>query len=222
MGHERGNSMSSRMSVVMGLAALSAIACPAPAWAEEREIDCEWPLRSGDTQDTVRARFGGDAGMETLTGGEGYEFEGMVLWADDPARRVDVLFEEDNTDLLVSGLRLADEAAWQVAGIRLGDTLERVREVNGAPFELWGFDWDYGGYVAGLGEGRLAALPGGCTLSIRFSPGEGVHLPDALVGEVKTSSDDPRVKAAKARVSQLVVGYELAEEWDGGPGEDPE
>lgn len=215
-------SMSSTVRIATALAALVTITCAPPARAEEGEIGCDWPVKAGDTQETVRARIGGDAAMETLTGAEGYEFEGMVLWAADPARRVEVLFEEDNPDLLVSGLRLGDEAAWKVAGVGLGDTLEQVREANGAPFELWGFEWDYGGYVTGLDRGRLAALPGGCSLSIRFSPAEDVNLPDALVGEVKISSDDRRVKAARARVSQLVIGFDVAEEWDGEPGEDPE
>lgn len=204
--------MSNRIRLALGVAAAALLASPVVAQDDApTEITCEWPVRSGDTAETVRERFGDQARSEVLLGGEGYEFEGMFLWPDDPARRVEVLFEEDNPDLLVSGLRLLDDAAWPVAGVRLGDPLEQVREANGAPFEFWGFGWDYGGYVATLDEGRFVSLAGGCELLMRFSPDDDVDLPDALVGEVKVSTEDPRVKATKARVSQLVVSYDLGD-----------
>lgn len=196
--------------------ALAAIAAPSqaevPAPVEELEpIGCAWPVYGGDTAQTVQDRFGSDARMETLYGAEGSEFEGLVLWPDDPARRIEVLFEEDNPDLRVSGLRLREGARWQIAGVGVGDSLARVRELNRKPFTLWGFAWDYGGYVRDLQGGTLATMPGGCGLTIRFDPDDNVRLPDAIVGEVKLSSDDRRVAAAKARVSQLTLEFAAAE-----------
>ena len=44
-----------------------------------------------------------------------------------------------------------------------------VEALNGEPFTLSGFFWDYGG-SAGFDTGKLSGLAGGCVLNLQFSP----------------------------------------------------
>jgi hypothetical protein len=178
----------------------------ATASAVPSDLSCAGPVKPGDTVATLTARFGEQARIETLGGAEGLEFAGLVLFGDDPARRLEVIFGDD-TSVPASAVRLRGETRWPVGGVRLGDALAKVREANGAAFELWGFGWDYGGYVSDLKDGRLAALPGGCSLSIRFDPDPAAELPNDLMGEAALSSDDPRVLAAKPTVSELTLNF---------------
>jgi hypothetical protein len=177
-----------------------------PANSQLQAVTCSYPVRKGDTAASLRNRYGEDARGETLYGIEGAEFEGVALWPDDPARRVEVFFAEDGTGE-VSAVHLWDKAERRVAGLGLGDTLAQVRAANGGPFQLWGFSWDYGGYVNDLLDGRLETLPGGCRLSIRLDIPEGVEVPPKILGEGSISSDDPQVKNAHPRVVELTLGF---------------
>jgi hypothetical protein len=185
-------------------AATSAAVSTKPA--ADTELTCSGPIEPGDTATSLQKRYGEQARLETLSGAEGIEFPGLVLWPDDPSRRIEVAFAEEG-QRTVSSAGLAGTSAWRVAGLALGDPLVRATEANGKPFKLWGFSWDYGGYVSDLAGGKLAALPGGCRVIVRVGPREGADVPDALVGEVELSSDDPRLEAAGVTIEELTLAF---------------
>jgi hypothetical protein len=174
--------------------------------APAKELTCSGPIRASDTAVTLQQRFAGQAQWETLDGPEGTQFPGLVLWSDDPAQRVEVIFA-DEEPRTVSSIAVGPSSQWRVVGLAPGDPLARANAANGKPFKLWGFSWDYGGYVSDLGGGKLAGLPGGCRVIIRFGPREGAEVPDALVGEVEMSSDDPRLEAAGVTVEELTLAF---------------
>jgi hypothetical protein len=107
----------------------------------------------------------------------------------------------------VSSIGVGHASTWRVAGLAVGDPLARANEANGKPFKLWGFSWDYGGYVSDLGGGKLAALPGECRAIIRFGPREGAEVADALIGDKEVSSDDPRLEVAGATIEELSLAF---------------
>ena len=170
------------------------------------ELTCSYPVRADDTAASLQERYGDEARSETLGGAEGSEFPGIALWPDDPARRLEVFLAE-NARKRVSFVRMGDEAKWQLAGLALGDPPARVREVNGQAFTFWGFSWDYGGYVSDWSGGRLTALPGGCTPSLRFDVPDAADFPLEIVGDVEVSSDDPLVGRVDARLIELGLGF---------------
>lgn len=96
---------------------------------------------------------------------------------------------------------------WRVADLAIGDPLARANEVNGKPFKLWGFGWDYGGTVSDLAGGRLAALPDGCRVMMAVGPREDIALPDGLVGDRELSSDDPRLEVVDVVIHELSLGF---------------
>jgi hypothetical protein len=186
--------------------AAAAPAKPEAAPAAASELTCSDPVRATDTLASLQQRFGDRARTETLYGAEGIEFPGLVLWPDDPGRRIEVAFIEDG-QRTVSSVGLSSRSKWRVAGLAIGDPLARAEEANGKPFKLWGFSWDYGGYASDLGGGTLAALPGGCRVVLRLGSREGGEVPDALIGEVELSSDDPRLEAAGVAIEELSLAF---------------
>jgi len=169
-------------------------------------ISCDSPVSADDDAETLVRRFGEDARFETLYGPEGIEIPAVVLWPREPARRVNVHFADDERREIVS-VNLGDESAWRIAGLSVGDPLSRAIEANGRGFALWGFSWDYGGYVSDLRGGRLAALPGGCRVLMRLARADGGEVPVALMGDGELSSDDPLLETAGVRIDELGITF---------------
>jgi hypothetical protein len=168
------------------------------------ELACADPVRPDDTAASLQQRFGEQARTETLYGPEGIELPAVVLWPANPKRRVEVAFTEESRQH-VSMVQLTRPSEWHVAGLSVGDPIADVDEANGRPFELWGFSWDYGGYVSDLKGGKLAARAGGCQVMLRLAPQDDAVLPDALMGEVLLSSDDQRLAEAGVRIEELAL-----------------
>lgn len=183
-------------------------AAPTPALPTLRPTDlsCTYPVNGKtDTAATVLARLGKDARRATVTGAEGMEFPGIVLWQGDPQREIELVFDEESKDERIAALTVtAEKSTWRIAGMGIGDTIGAVEKINGKPFSIWGFDWDYGGYLTERSGGLLEKLPGGCNISLRFSPAENVETyPDGISGEVELKSSDPRLKQVGAAVSEV-------------------
>ena len=84
--------------------------------------------------------------------------------------------------------------AWKFDnGLKAGMTVEEVEKINGKPFKIAGFGWDYGGYASFEG-GKLEGK-----VSIRFNLAA-QSVPDYLAGEKQLSSTDKQLLAAKPRV----------------------
>ena len=102
--------------------------------------------------------------------------------------------------------------AWKTKeGIGLGTTLERLEELNGRPFILAGFGWDYSGTVYDFKGGRLEPLKS--ALTIRLHPGveyqtvlsEKEYL--TVVGDKEISSDNPIMRKLKPEIYQLIMRF---------------
>lgn len=181
-------------------------AAPSPPTLRSTDLSCTYPVDGKhDTAATVLARLGKDARRATVTGAEGMEFPGIVLWQGDPQREIELVFDEESKDERIAALTItAEKSTWRVAGVGIGDAIGAVEKVNGKPFSIWGFDWDYGGYLTERSGGALEKLPGGCNISLRFSPAENAETyPDGISGEVELKSSDPRLKQVGAAVSEV-------------------
>jgi hypothetical protein len=97
--------------------------------------------------------------------------------------------------------------AWNVAGITIGSTLAEVQKVNGRPFLVNGFEWDYGGLVTNWKGGMLGRpLPGGCTVRLRFDRDSAA--PKGMLGEgVKISSASPTLLIWGPVVTEIGVNF---------------
>lgn len=95
-------------------------------------------------------------------------------------------------------------------GIGLGTSLKQIEALNGYPFRLAGFAFDYGGTVLGCPVGRLHAL--GCdsserNLIVRFYT-NGSQQPQAyrqVIGDREFSSGHLAMQALNPVIGQLIV-----------------
>ncbi len=105
----------------------------------------------------------------TLPGPEGTEFEGTIIFPDNDAEKIEVIWtseEKTRPEFVRVG---GDQTSWHTdSGLTLGMSLKEVHELNGKDFTILGFDWDYGGFVSSFNGGGLDGGP-----SIRFATKEG-------------------------------------------------
>ena len=164
------------------------------------------------TLENLRRRFGAkNVRIEKVNGAEGEQFDGIVLFGNDPQRRAEIFFADDANQRGIGSIRvIGDKSRWHFDnGLRIGVTLAELAAKNGAPISYTGLDWDYGGAITDWHGGRLEAMT-------KDSPPKSVGLRHAEnasgipLGEGTYRSDDKKyAKALSALyVGTLSVGFE--------------
>ncbi len=199
------------MGLMAGMLALS----PMIAWAEKaapaRVITCERPFdRSANHNGLVKA-FRKDVVYQEVDGAEGAKIKASVLYPQDPKARLEFIWSDEKARRRPAVIRAKDQSSWATAnGIRIGMTLAEVEQMNGKPFKLSGFDWDYGGRVIDWQGGALGKPQrGGCTIGVEF-----VHPEDApeahltkVSGDSEFLSDNADMRAVEPFVGAVTVSY---------------
>jgi len=185
--------------------AFAALATPAAA----AQLACEGVFGI----DTSEARFIETFGAQNVVTGEVPGPEGTTMIATtvypgDPEREFQAIWwnEAARTDLSFVGIPAGDIAP---GGVRLGMDLAEVEALNGGPFTVMGFWWDYGG-SAGFESGKLAELGNDCHLTVTFEPT--VELPadadpEPISGDKEVPSDLPLLRQVEPRVVEVTFGY---------------
>lgn len=184
----------------------------APALAKEKlprgEIACEGAFAVDSSEARLVELYGADnVWTGIVPGPEGTEMLATRVYPDEPDRLLEFVWwdEENRTDL--GNVDLPPTLSGP-GGIRAGMSVAEVAAVNGEPFTLNGFGWDYGGF-AGFPSGALSDLPGGCYLSVRFGPGDApvkVNT-DAIYGDREVSSSETLLETVGAVVESVSIGY---------------
>ena len=190
----------------------------------------DWLVVPGKRVGAITAETS-DASLEALFGldnvqridvylGEGFTAPGTVVYANDATRRIEVVWS-DSARTVPKEVRLTgDSSVWHTAeGISLGSTLRDIERLNGFPFKLAGFAFDYAGTIVDCGRGRLTML--GCSggndsqraqqgrlVVIRLRPSvsaSGVPEYRQVQGDRFFSSGHPAMQALNPRVYQMIV-----------------
>jgi hypothetical protein len=171
-----------------------------PEAVDPTNLELSCAAFSSLTPEALALRFGAEnVTTQTLPGPEGTTYEATVIYNDDPTRRAEIVWTESGATI-DSVLISAPETRWRGPhGVTVGTSLADVERANGRAFSLFGFDWDYGGWVSNW---RGGALDGDCRVRVRFDPGE--NAPMNVSGDSEFSSDSPEMRAANATVR--VVG----------------
>jgi hypothetical protein len=217
-------SLAAAVAVAVATAALAVAAIPTaePAVAKpskkgkrakaarDNVIACTGGLARDANHDAVVRAFG--AGNVTYRALQvpGYDdTKGTVVFAGRPARQIEIVWKDQKSRSRPSLVTFGP--AWRTAeGITVGADLAAVEKLNGGPFTLSGFEWDFGGTVTDWKGGTLAKQNGGCQLVVRFgisyeNPGK-AH--DAVGGSKDFSSRDPKMIAVKPAVREIAIQYE--------------
>ena len=174
-------------------------------------LECVGPFGPEGSETALRQVFGdANVAAEEIDGPEGSVLDATLLFPDDPTRRLIVLWQEEMARAKPAAIIIRDDSEWiGPGGLRLGEALGEVEAVNGGPFNVLGFGWDYGG-AASFPSGALADLPGACVLSLSFdldwNRDYGPEF-DVIMGDQELRSDDPQLRAAGPTVAEIIIGY---------------
>jgi hypothetical protein len=95
--------------------------------------------------------------------GEGETEPGTVVFSSDPQRTIEILWRDPAAKRAPKQVQIHGQVSlWKTAhGISLGTSLKELEHINGGPFLLLGFEWDYSGTVTSWKGGTLEKkLPG--------------------------------------------------------------
>lgn len=194
----------------------------AASLAQDSPVD--WRIRPGDrvgpisvttTESDLRTLFG----AESVTSievhlGEDFTAPGTAVYPDSPEMRIEIVWRSSER-ISPKEVRLTGTTSrWATDnGISLGTRLKEVEALNGYPFRLAGFDFDYAGTIVGCGKGRLLYL-GCCSsdpkLTVRFASDQHPLTPEylQLIGDRIFSSGHPAMQAVNPSIYQLVVAID--------------
>ena len=173
-------------------------------------------VRATDTEATLRARYGTDnVASERIHLGEGETAPGTVIFPNDSSRRLTVTWDDTVARARPTRVTIdSRETRWFVIpGVTIGTSLSELERLNGGPFKLFGFSWDYAGTVSGWDGGRLDSLWRGgpenkVLVWLRLSPDSaGYESPHAreVAGERIFSSSLPAMRALNPSVYALFI-----------------
>jgi len=183
-----------------------ALALTTPVLAEE--IACEGAFAIDSSAARLIEVYGADNVVTgTVPGPEGTEMLATTVFPGDSKKTLQFVWwdEENLTDPANIELPAKTTAP---GGVQIGMSLGEIGSLNGEPFTLLGFGWDYGG-SAGFDTGALSDLPGGCHLNLRFDPGEQPEGVDTLpvMGDKELSSGDALLAQMPVTVYSMSLGY---------------
>lgn len=188
--------------------ALAALLAASPAVAEE--IKCKGAFAADSSAARLAEIYGAENVVTGPTDGpEGSTIHASVVFPNDLDRMMTFVFWDQGADRDLSYVELPQNT--EIAGIAAGMSVDEIEALNGEPFVLSGFWWDYGGYTD-FSSGRLAELPGGCHVTIIFQPteyaNEGVDT-RAISGDKEVPSGEPLLDTVAAQVEALALSYPL-------------
>ncbi len=180
-------------------------------------LTCGNPIAWDATEDALKTQFGADrVEFKDLGGPEGEEMPGTLVNGGDLRRRLEIVWADEAARAKPQMLRIMagwDEATasdvtpvWTTpGGVKIGLTVAEVEALNGKPFKLSGFGWDYGGMVMSWEGGKLAEGEGTCSVQPFFTPR--ADYADSISGDISVMSDNPQLRASDPIIFLMTVTY---------------
>jgi hypothetical protein len=174
-------------------------------------IECTGPFAKDSSHSRLVEAFGAaNVVFGDIGGPEGESQLGSNVFPDEPRRRFTIVWKDEAGRRNPQEIHFREGSAWRTrAGIHVGSNLAEVERLNGKPFTMWGFEWDYGGYVRDWRGGTLDQVNGECLLGMRFElSNKAPHsASDRILGERTIPSNDPEVRAVRPRTSEIYLKY---------------
>jgi hypothetical protein len=184
------------------------------------KMNCGAPVAWDATEDMLKSKYGPDNVVHRDVGGpEGTELFATVVNEKTPGQTFTVVWADDakraNPQSIIVGAQWDDETGKMKGapvfsteeGLKAGMTIEEVEKINGKPFKLSGFGWDYGGTPQSFEGGRLQqAEDAKCWLSMTFAT-TAEDAPASVMGDKEIVSNAKDVLAAKPVVAEFTLSY---------------
>jgi hypothetical protein len=173
--------------------------------------DSAGPITAETSEADLQRRYGAAVDDSRIELGEGETAPGTVIYRDDPLRRMEIIWRDTTARRQPARLILrGDRSRWQVGpGISLGTSLQDLERLNGKPFSLAGFGWDYAGGVIDWKGGALDRALAGIRLYLDPGPSAYESAPySQVLGDREYSSSLPAMQQLNPRVSQIFIDFE--------------
>ncbi|CAN5511793.1 hypothetical protein BH10CYA1_BH10CYA1_53030 [soil metagenome] len=142
--------------------------------------------------------------------GEGETADGTVIFPNDAKRRASFVWKNTKKRDLPERIFVWDTpSSWQLPNeITTGTTLIALEKMNGKPFKMSGFDWDYGGNVLSWNGGKLETAlkskSGKVSATLQLVP-TSKHYPDELIGDREISSSNANMRKLNPTVGTVNI-----------------
>jgi hypothetical protein len=143
--------------------------------------------------------------------GEGETEPGTVLFPRDPKRSIGILWKDPETKRSPRFLTIrGNTSRWRtVHQITLGASLKQLEQINGRPFSLSGFGWDYSGTVTSWQGGVLDKdldANGRVFIRLDYSAEQARNAQnlDQVQGDRPFASDHPVMQKVNPRVYEIM------------------
>lgn len=162
------------------------------------------------TKESLIATYGAANVTEETIPWVDSEEKAIVLFANDPAMRVELLWMDKTT----GGPRVIQTsgAKWTgPLGLRVNASMADIEAANGAPISLMGFSNHNAGEANDFHDGKLEAGDAGCRVTLIFAAPD--DLPPEVSGPVNDdpekvyASDSPEMRAARPVLNTIVLSY---------------
>ena len=201
----------------------STIAPDDPGMSYELSIDLARELST--SHEAIVAKFGAEnvaTEEEALYPGEMYPV--TVIYPDDPARRLEVIWVEvaERPDLSFTTVRVSNTPSewYSSSGVTTGVTIDSVERINGVPFLITAYaqhvngeitegevvDWSGGSFASMTPEGVTFSAVFSATDEDRERVGE-ENLPENNEEAPDVRSDDKIVRDLNPRVSSFSITF---------------
>ena len=140
--------------------------------------------------------------------GEGETEPGTVVFAHDKKRTISILWSDTDAKASPKFVFLRENGSlWRTAhNISIGTSLRELERLNGRPFTLSGFGWDYEGTVMSWNDGGLEKeFQHNGRVIVRLAPSAAGQVDlDKLAGDRPFSSANPIMQRINPRVYEIM------------------
>ena len=198
--------MRARLSLII----LCAVLSTGTALAKDKtQFACEGVFGADSSEALLIKTYGAENVLTGETDGpEGTQILTTRVFPNDPERVLVFSWWDEENRKGVNYLDLPPSISGP-HGVRVGMTVAEVEAINGEPFSIGGFWWDYGGYGM-IDSGKLFNEGDGCYTSLRFAPADkdfGNLDVSSVSGEVTVPSSDPLLAKIDTRLQVLSISY---------------
>jgi len=180
-------------------------------------ITCDGVWAPDTSEEALRRYFGSSqVSRQMIDVGEGELEDGSVVYPNSPRLTILVLWKDLLGRRRPSSIRLRKGSTQVIyEGIGIGTTLKAIERLNGRPFQLAGFDFDYSGTVTSWRGGRLEKVSGpACEIKVRLLPilpkspsRQQLAAGEATEGDRDFESSNPNMQLLNPRVYEVLLIY---------------
>ncbi len=110
--------------------------------AHAQSMNCKTPINKNDSAKSILNKYGKDAILGDINAPEGEIYKGVILYPNNSKKRAEIVFYDDEMKHPSSIQFHNSSSFWNVAGLKIGDSLEKAVKINKKTISMSGFDWD--------------------------------------------------------------------------------